>query len=197
VQAAAAIGVVICSIAVMVVLPAFVRRIRECGWISVRRPLNATLLTSSIAFIATICIIVWSHHSAPPPLNNGFWPYRTAGIAWAVLVVVAIAVGTGAIAAVVTRLEPSPRASKTLGILALLMATALSVIFLGMVTWWIPLALHAPWFFRSGTYGTAGSVAPLPMIVFGALMAVGLILGAYGATRVIRSLGGISRSELA
>ena len=60
-----------------------------------------------------------------------------------------------------------------------------------------PLAIHAPWFFRSGIDGTAGSVAPPAMIVFGALMVVGLILGTYGATRVIRSLGGISRSELA
>ena len=49
---------------------------------------------------------------------------------------------------------------------------------------------------RLGVRGSSGSAAPLAMIVFGALMAVGLILGSYGASRVIRSLEGISRSEL-
>jgi hypothetical protein len=75
------------------------------------------------------------------------------------------------------------------------MAVVLVVAFAGMLTWWISLAIHAPWFFGSGIVGTAGSRAPPAMIIFGTLMAVGLVLGTCGASRVVLNLGEFSPSE--
>ena len=195
VQVAAFTGVVIFCVSTLVALPAFVRFIRGHGWAPIRRPLSVMLITSSIAMVATVGIVVWSHHFGSSPLNSGLWPYKAAGITWGILVVSAIAAGAGAIVAVVSRLEPSPRTSRALGILALLMAIVLVVVFAGMLTWWISLAIHAPWFFGSGIVGTAGSQAPPAMIVFGALMAVGLVLGTCGASRVVLNLGEFSPSE--
>ncbi len=195
VQAAAAAGVVIFSIAALLALPAFVQHIRVQGWDSVRRPLIATLVTSGIAVVATGGVIVWSHHVGASPLNNGLWPFRVVGLTWALLVVAAIAVGTGAIASVMTRIEPSPRTSRSLGVLAVGMATTVVVVFLGVLTWWIALALHAPWFFGSGKIGNPGPVAPPAMVVIGGLMVIGLILGTCGGARVMRALRAMSRTE--
>src|ERR1019366_8133696 len=130
--------------------------IRGHGWAPIRRPLSVMLITSSIAMVATVGIVVWSHHFGSSPLNSGLWPYKAAGITWGILVVSAIAAGAGAIVAVVSRLETSPRTSRALGILALLMAVVLVVVFAGMLTWWISLAIHAPWFFGSGIVGDFG-----------------------------------------
>ena len=193
VQAAAAAGVAIFLVAVLVALPALVHRIRDRGWGAVRTPLRVTIITSGIALVATAGIIVWSHHSASPPLNNGLWPDKIAGMAWVVVVLAAITCGTAAIVAVVTQLDPSPGAARALGVLAVGMAAALLVMFLGMVTWWISTAINAPWFFGSGVRGSTGHVAPPTMIGIGVLMVAGLTLGAYGAVGVLRNLRAVSR----
>ncbi len=193
VQVAAAAGVVLFSVAVLVALPALVRRIRERGWDTVRTPLRATILTSGVALAATVTIIVWSHHSTPTPLNRGLWPYKIAGMVWVILVLAAIACGTAAIIAVVTRLELSRGATRTLGILAVAMATVLLVILAGVTIWWISLAINAPWFF-GGTRGAISAAAPPAMIGVGAVMVVGLVLGMYGAARVMGNLRTVSRS---
>jgi hypothetical protein len=193
VQAAAAVGVVIFSVAVLVALPALVHRIRERGWGAVRTPLRVTIVTSGIALVATVSIIMWSHHSASPPLNHGLWPDKIAGVAWVIVVVAAIACGTAAIVAVVTQLDPSRGAARALGVLAVAMAAVLLVIFLGMVTWWISTAINAPWFFGSGARGSTGDVAPPAMIGTGVLMVAGLVLGMYGAVSVMRNLRRVSR----
>jgi hypothetical protein len=193
VQAAAAAGVVVFSVAVLIALPALVHLIRERGWGAVRTPLRVTIVTSGIALVATVSIIVWSHHSASPPLNNGLWPDKIAGMAWVVVVVAAIACGTAAIVAVVTQLDPSRRAARALGVLAVAMAAVLLAIFLGMVTWWIATAINAPWFFGSGVRGSTGPVAPPAMIGIGVLMVAGLMLGMYGAVSVLTNLRTVSR----
>ena len=194
VQAAAAVAVVIFSVAVLVALPALVHRIRERGWSAVRTPLRATLVTSGIALVATLSIIVWSHRSTSSPLNNGLWPHKVAGMAWVIVMVAAIACGTVAIVVVVTQLEPSRAATRTLGLLAVAMAMVLLVIFVGVVTWWISTALNAPWFFGGGVRGSTGAAAPPTMIGVGTLMVVGLMLGTYGAGGVMRNLRSMSRS---
>ena len=62
VQVAAFTGVVIFCVSTLVALPAFVRFIRGHGWAPIRRPLSVMLITSSIAMVATVGIVVWSHH---------------------------------------------------------------------------------------------------------------------------------------
>lgn len=196
VQAAAAAGVVIFVAAALVTVPSFLRLLRTGGWAQVKRPLVITLTTSGVAVAATVGVVVWSHHFASSPLNNGLWPYKAAGIAWGIAVLAAIAVATGAIVVVASRFELSRRSSRALAVLALVMAIALIVIFAGLLTWWVSMAIHAPWFFGSGIVGAPGSPTPPSMIVFGALMIVGLIVGTYGASRVIENLGRISSPEL-
>jgi hypothetical protein len=84
----------------------------------------------------------------------------------------------------VYRLRLSHRATRILGLLALVMAVALAVIFAGALTWWISTAIHAPWFFGSLVPRSPGTPAPLVMIVLGLTMLSGLVLAGIGTIRI-------------
>ena len=120
---------------------------------------------------------------------------RIAGVLAGLVVVGAVAVGCGALIAIVYRIHISPRITRILGLLAVAMTMALVVIFAGALTWWISIALHAPWFFGSLIPRSPTSPAPIPMIVLSLMMLSGLVLAGIGALRIAtvrRQVGGMT-----
>jgi len=182
VQAAAAAGMLIVFAAGLTCLPAFVRFIRSEGWWALwplARPMTFSVIAAGAASVG---IVAWSNHLGP----NSTTPLglRIAGVLAGLAVTAALAVSCGTLIAIVYRLRFSPRVTLFLGALAVAMTAALVVIFAGVLTWWISTALHAPWFFGSLVPRSAGTPAPLAMIVLGLLMLSGLILAGVGAFRI-------------
>lgn len=190
VQVAAFVGTLIVALGAACVLPTFARSIRRQGWAPFSRPLRALLITSTLAVATAAGIILWAHHLGPTRRDGGWLPFRIIGTTWVVMVIIAVATGTGAIIGITARLGFSRPVTRALAALALSMTLTLVVVFAGVVAWWASLAASAPWFFGSGAIGSGGSTAPPAMIVCGAVMLVGLALALCGAGRVLRNLGG-------
>ena len=182
VQAAAAAGVLIVLVAGLACLPAFLQFIRSEGC-RVLWPLVRPMLWAGIAAgAASAGIVLWSNRLGPnttTPLG-----LRIAGLLTGLVVTGALAVSCGTLIALVYRLRFSARVTRILGILAVAMSMALVVIFAGALTWWISIALHAPWFFGSLVPQSPASPAPLPMIVLGLMMVSGLVLAGIGTLRI-------------
>jgi hypothetical protein len=104
-------------------------------------------------------------------------------------VVLALAVSSGTIVAIVYRLRLSDQVTRILGVLAIAMSGVLIFIFAGALTWWITTAIHAPWFFGSFVPRSQSSPAPLAMVVLGLTMLSGLVLAGYGTVRIAVSMG--------
>jgi hypothetical protein len=184
VQAAAAAGVLVIVIAGLLTLPALVGLVRSEGWRSIWVPLRPSVASVAVAGLASIVVIAWNQHLGSSPGGNVPMGLRVVAVAGGLLVVGALAVCCGSIAAIVYRLRLSHRVTLALGVLAVAMTGVLLVIFGGALTWWISTAIHAPWFFGSLVPRSPSSPAPLAMIVLGTMMLSGLVLAAIGAARI-------------
>lgn len=182
VQAAAATGVLIVIMAGLACLPAFFELIRSEGWRALWPLARPMLLSGIAAGVASAGIVAWNNHlgnSTTTPMG-----LRIAGVLAGLVVIGALAVSCGTLIAIVYRLRFSTGVTRILGVLAVAMTGALVVIFAGALTWWISIALHAPWFFGSLIPRSPTSPAPLPMIVLGLMMLSGLVLAGIGALRI-------------
>jgi hypothetical protein len=182
VQVAAAIGVLILIVASAVTLPSLFELMRSDGWRSLWPSVRPMVLSVTAAGAVSIGIVVWNEQLGPT--TNTPFALRIAAVLAGLVVVGALAVCCGTVVATVYRLRLSHRATRILGLLALVMAVALAVIFAGALTWWISTAVHAPWFFGSLVPRSPGTPAPLVMIVLGLTMLSGLVLAGIGTIRI-------------
>lgn len=205
----AILGAVIAGVAALLVLPALLGRIRSYGWRVVAAPLRRTLLVGVCAAAFTAGIVTWAntiHRAGPAPL----WPNRVVLLAWFIVVVAAIFIGTASAGTVVRRVELETRTIRRLGSLALAMNVVLVVIFVGVVTFWAATAANAPWFFSSEilrassavlhpastsspsaftVVGSTGHDMPIVLVVIGTAMLGSLLVALYAGTRIASRLG--------
>ena len=188
VQAAAAAGVLILLVAGLVTLPALVNLIRSDGWKPLGMLVRPAAVSVTVAAAASAVVVVWNNHLGPSARAAVPPALKVTTVIGGLLVVCAVAVCCGTVVALVYRLSLSSRLTRTLGVLAIAMAAALVVIFAGALTWWISLAIHAPWFFGSLVPRSPSSPAPTAMIVLGLMMFSGLVLAGIGIARIAISM---------
>jgi len=182
VQVAAAAGMLIVVVAALISLPALVELVRSDGWSELWPLVRPVVLSVTVAGAVSIGIVAWKDHLGPTTdTPSGL---RIAGVLAGLVVIGALVVTCGTLLAIVYRLRFTPRVTRILGLLAVVMAAALVVIFAGALTWWISTALHAPWFFGSLVPRSPATPAPLAMIVLGLMMLSGLVLAGIGAVRI-------------
>jgi hypothetical protein len=188
VQWAGILGVVVVLAAVVVVLPAFVRLVREKGWAVVRTPILRSVLVvaATTAFMAGL--VIWAHHLGAHDRNDGLLPYHLIVPLWVLAVAAALGFSTAAAVAVARRLDLSQRELRALGGMAIALAVIMVVIMAGTLAWWGSMAAYAPGFLGNGALSTS-NVLPPAMIVAGILMLLGVATAATGAVRVARSIG--------
>jgi hypothetical protein len=189
VQVAAAAGFLILVVAGLITLPALVALVRSDGWKSIWATARWMVISVAVAGTAAIVIVAWNAQLGPSQSINTPWSLKVAGVVGGLLVVLALAVSSGTIVAIVYRLRLSDQVTRMLGVLAFAMSGVLIFIFAGALTWWITTAIHAPWFFGSFVPRSQSSPAPLAMVVLGLTMLSGLVLAGYGTVRIAVSMG--------
>jgi hypothetical protein len=188
VQGAAATGVLILVVAGLVTLPSFLELVRSDGWSSLWATARAAVVSVAVAGVATVVVVAWNQQLGPSQSGGAPWALKAVGVVGGLLVVGALTVCAGTVVAVVHRLRLSHQATRELGLLAVAMAGALNLIFVGALTWWIATAIHAPWFFGSLVPGSSSSPAPLAMVIVVLAMLAGLVLAGLGTLRILRDL---------
>lgn len=195
VQWAAGAGSLIVLVAGVLTLPALFGLIKSDGWKTMWALVRPMVLSLTVAGVTSIGIVVWNEHVGPSPSGTTPPALRAAGLVVGLLVVSALAVCCATAVAIVYRLRLSPRVTRILGVLAVGMAGVLVVIFAGTLTWWIAIALHAPWFFGSLVPRSPTSPAPLVMILLGLMMLSGLILAGVGTARIAGTRSDSDRAQ--
>jgi MFS family permease len=187
VQWAGIVGVVVVLAAALIVLPAFLRLIRQEGWAAVRTPMIRALLAVAVTTGFTVGVVIWAHRLSPHDRNGGLVPYQLVVLLWVLGIAAALAFSTAAAVAVARHLDLAPRTIRVLGGLAIGLALIMAVVTAGTIVWWGGVAAYAPGFLGSGALSTS-TVVPPPMIIAGVLMLTGLVLAGLGAVRVVGSL---------
>ena len=188
VQWAGLVGVVVVLAAVVVVLPAFVRLVREKGWAVVQTPILRAALVVAATTAFTAGLVIWAHHLGAHDRNGGLLPYHLIVPLWVLAVAAALGFSTAAAVAVARRLDLSQRGLRALGGMAIALTVIMVVIMAGTLAWWGSMAAYAPGFLGNGALATS-NVLPPAMIVAGILMLFGVATAATGAVRVARSIG--------
>jgi hypothetical protein len=181
VYVAGVLGATLVIVAALVAAPALVRLVRREGWGGVRRPLIAASAASGLALVSTIALAAWSDRagSTSPTLLHA------AGVAWALLLVAALVTITGAATRVVARLGLSIAALRVLARLTMATSGVIALTTAGILTWWVELALHAPWFFGGDVVGASGPASPPALILIAAVATLATATGLYGASRIV------------
>lgn len=181
-------GGVILLLAAGVCVPAFVRFLRGGGWPAIRRRLLLAAGVTVVTMAAVTAMAVWAHQLDSSQRNGGLWTYSLLAGVVALLITATIAAWTAAGSAAARRLELPARVVRYCGALAVALTLVMAALVGGTVTWWSAIASRAPWFLDGTAPGTAGTVAPLALVIVGTLMVLGLILAVIGARRAATSL---------
>jgi hypothetical protein len=134
--------------------------------------------------------VIWTHLR---PAHVAIGPVPVLGIGWALLVVAAIGVSTLSIVRLAGRLELSATVLRIEGGLAVGLTLAMCAVLGGTVAWWIAVDAHAPDFVSSSAAGLFDAPGTLSLGAAGSLMAVGLAVGLWGDTRLLRALHALDR----
>jgi hypothetical protein len=103
------------------------------------------------------------------------------------VVAAAIGVSTLAVVQVVRRLDLSTGVLRLESALAVALTLAMCAVLGGIVAWWGALEANAPGYVSSGA-GLFGAPGNVSLAAAGSLMAMGLAVGLWGDTRVLRAL---------
>lgn len=196
---ATAITVVTCAAIVAVALVAtgamalavpVARSVRAEGWGMLGRAMRVALLLVAVALVAGVAVIFTAHGQTAAERNGGSWIYLSAGGAWGVLLLAALAACTRAAVVAAGRIELRGAILRVEAASALGVFLCMAVVLAGTATWWATIALHAPRFLETslGPVGTWGSVVPPVMVGITAAMSVALLAAAAGAARVLGAL---------
>ncbi len=184
---AGALGCGLVLLAALVTLPAFVRLVRGGGWHRVRRPICRALVATTAAAVLFGTLLIWSWHLTPFERNGGLPAYGAFFVLFGLAVVVATACVTAAAAAVARWIEPTDRSLRSVGFMAVGVATSMMLICTATLSWWVWEAVHA----RDVLTNSIGNGIPfssdsVPPALLGSalLMLLGLILGVWGTMRI-------------
>jgi hypothetical protein len=191
VQWAGVMGVVLVLVAATMVVPAFVRLLRQGGWAALRGPVLRALAVGAGAVALTVGLVLWAHQLSAHDRNGGLLAYGIVFVVWGLSVAAALAMNTAAAVSVGRRIDLSRRTLQVLGSLALALAVTMAVVIAGVITWWSAVAADAPWVMRGGLgngFPAASSTVPPTLVLVGLLMLVGLVVAAAGVIRLAPSL---------
>lgn len=187
VQLAGGLGGLIVVMAAGILIPGFVELLRAGKWPEIRRPVLRSMATGAIAILATVAIVIWSHHLSPHQRNGGFFFHGLLFVLWGLTIVTALFMATAAATTVAHQTSLSRRVLRLFGT----MATTLTVLMLGVavgtIIWWTVLADYAPRFLGSGLLATS-NVFPLPLVAAVLLMFAGLTVASVGTIRIAQSV---------
>jgi hypothetical protein len=187
VQLAGGLGGLIVLIAAALSLPGFLELLRARKWLEIRRSVIRSMVAGFTAIIATVAIVIWSHHLSPHQRNGGFFFHGLVLVLWSLSIVIALVMATAAATAVAHHTSLSRRVLRLLGS----MATALTALMLGVavgtIIWWAVMADYAPRFLGSGLLATS-NVLPPQLIAAVFLMFAGLTLASIGTIRIAQSV---------
>lgn len=165
-------------------LPGFVRFLRASKWPEVRRTFTTSLVASMVLVTATFALSRWARQLNAAQRNGSDSVYSFAFLAFALLVVVTIALWTRASIEVVSKIDFTPRELRWESCLALAVSLSSIVVVLGAVAWWVQMGLHAPWFLQGTVSGQSGSPWSARVLATGLVMALASAIALWGALRV-------------
>ncbi len=193
-NAAAVLGMAGCTVvalAALAALPSFVRLVRAGRWSTVRRPVLRAGVAVVVAAVLLGGGLVWAHHLSPHDRNGGLAVYGAAFIVIGLAAFVALLLAAAAAVAVARRIDVPAGVLRALGVMALLLAVVMTLLFAGFVTWWATEAAFAPTVLLNGVGNgvpfTSRTVPPT-LLVAGLLMVLGLALAGRGTGLVARGL---------
>ena len=187
---AGASGCLLVLVAALVVLPAFVRLVRQGGWDTVRRPVCRALVSGAVALVLVGATVAWAHHLSQHDRNGGLPVYGAMFVVTGLATAAALGAATAAAAAVGRRVDLPNRSVRALGLMAVGLAGIMVLVFAGIVTWWASESVLAPGVLLNGMGNGlpyTSRVVPPTLLIVGLLMALGLALALAGTVRIARA----------
>lgn len=160
---------------------------RTGGWAPTRGHLRRATASTVVAVGLLAPLTRWAHHLDVAQRNGADPAYGAAFLAWAALVVVSLALWTGAAVSVARRLGFGVRALRVEASLALAGTVALAVLAAGVGAWWAAMATAAPWALVGAPTGTRPVPVSPALGSVAVVLAVALVTAAYGSWRILRS----------
>ncbi len=185
-QTVAAVAGLLVVAGALLVVPTFVRFLRNGGWASLRRYFFRTFACTAVTGVVTAFVLVWAHHLTAPQRNGGIHWYGALFLLWAVLMTITLASWTALAVAIVGKLTLRERVIRAEAALAAVVAVAMIVMVGTTAVWWGAMARHAPGFFSASPGGAPNSPWDVWFIATFALMAIAMVAGVAGFIRVGR-----------
>jgi hypothetical protein len=181
---AGAVGTLLVAAGAFVALPGFVRFLRASQWPQVRASFVRSMVASVMLVPSTAGLSLWAHHLNTAQRNGADHLYSGAFVAFALLVVVTIALWTRTGVAIASRIDFTPRELRWESGFAIGVSLSSVVVVASAVLWWVQMGLHAPWFLEGTTTGVATSPWSAQLVVTVVVLALGAASAVWGASRV-------------
>jgi hypothetical protein len=181
--AAACAGSALVLAGVAAAVPSFLRSLRGDGWERARRPLIRTALVGAGLLAATAALAVWGGSLDAHQREGGEVAYAIGFVAWALLVVAAVATATAAAVTIARRIELPVRVLRALAWLGAGTAFAMALVTGATIVWWVEVGGSAPWFFSGNGAGQGGSALAPTLIAATAIMVAATLVAVRVALR--------------
>jgi hypothetical protein len=172
---------------ILIALPHFLVLLRRGGWSEMRGPTLRALEVSALAVVATLAIMIWSRHLNAAQRNGHDLAYVLGFLIWGAVGVTCLACWAVVAVRAAWRMELSPKWMRIETTIALAAALCMASATVASAVWWGALARSAPWALGDMPAGSAGAVITAPLLLAGALMAIGAALALAGATWALRA----------
>ncbi|MGH9104450.1 MAG: hypothetical protein ACRDZX_01165, partial [Acidimicrobiales bacterium] len=100
---------------------------------------------SALTVASTLGVATWAHHLNSADRNGHLAAYTMVFLAWGAIMVLTIAAWTAAAIRIEQQLTLTPILARLESVAALLVAATTIAITGALITWWVSLALQAPW----------------------------------------------------
>jgi hypothetical protein len=170
------------------VLPRLLAFLRGGGWSATRGSVLRAVFSSLFTAVATVGLIQWAHRLDSLQRNGHDPLYGIAFIAWGLLVVGCLGMWTSVVVEIARRIEFPVGLLKVEVGLAVAVSLAMLTMTVATATWWITLAIRAPWALREEPSGAVPSPFLLQLMAAMALMVLATALAGLGSARALRAL---------
>jgi hypothetical protein len=184
---AALLGSSLVVVAGVCALPYVLDFLRRGGWPEVRRRALSAVVVSLMACAGGIGLVLYAHQLNVFQRNGHDPPYALAFVAVALMAVAALAAWTAAIVATVRRtalpaivLKVEVAVAAAVSLLMLVMSAATG-------TWFLALAIRAPWALQEHAQARGGPALGGPLLAALVLMAIASALAAVGTFKALRA----------
>lgn len=190
-EAAAGVGAAAVMVAVLACLPAVRAALARGRWIAMRGPVGLAVILTGLGVAATAGLAQWAHHLTYAQRNGVSRPYVGAFLAWGVLFVAIVSAWMRAGVRVERTLQPSARLLRVEWAAGLLTSLCTVAVFASLVTWWVAIAIRAPWVLQGLRPGMSASWWSLPLGLAGAMAVLALAGAVGGLGRLASSARGV------